>query len=146
MTVHREYKGKGIKVQPMHATSELRVARLKSIQEYMGLSKVRFASLLKTTYGFYLQVDAGRKNCPMYLIELAEIHLARYKQRKYRHTKAAAAAALTAPSTVSEIQVDPAAKARAVSMYIRGKSKADIASALALRPEVVDFYLNGLDE
>ncbi len=129
--------------------TDVGAARLEAIRERMGLSIVEFFRLLHVSKETYSRVRTGRSPCRIAYVELAEAKLAAFLKTERRlatmKANAEAKAEAARPKTIVEIETDPDVKAKVISLYIRGKNKPDIASTLALRPEVVDHYLKCIE-
>ena len=127
----------------------LGIERLEAIRERMGLPIVDFARVLSISRQTYDRMKSGVFRVRTSYVDLAEAKLKEFirREKAAERKEAAKAAKIEAakPHTTFEIEPDLEMKAKVIRMFIRGSDKASIASALALRPAVVDHYLKGLE-
>ncbi len=123
--------------------------RLEAIRERMGMTVVDFRTMLRISKDTYTAIKSGKHQCRILYVEIAESKLKAFlrkeKAQLRKQAKLEAELEAVTPKTIVEIEPDPAMKIKVISLHIRGRDKATIASTLALSPAVVDYYLKGLE-
>ena len=128
---------------PHLATQEIKAARLRAIIKRMGITNKEMAYLLKMTPHYMQNSLDGYKPLKMVYLELAEEKLRRFlvsEQRKQRGKK------VTTVVIPAAVQKDTALKMKVLTAYARGTPNSKIAADLALRPEVVQFFLSNIKD
>ena len=111
---------------------ENRRQRLRAIREALQVTEAEFAELVGTSARFMNQVLYGAKKSPTSIMILAEQHMANFRRRQKREDEA------TIPANIPE---DSRLRERVLVLFHSGKSEEDIARELALRLEVVHYWV-----
>lgn len=126
-------KSKVVPVPADLATHELRRKRMIHVRNLMKLTREEMARAMGLPAVTIRNIENGTNkpiNMMMYLI-LAELLLEKFQTTETR--------------IPSNLPADPKIKARVFALSVGGKNEQEIASALALRQEVVHYYLSTAD-
>ena len=128
-----------IPVIPHHlATVEVRKARLAAIRDKMKMSTTDFCRLLGVAI-----VNFYRPS--VILMRWAEINLQRFYNNNYKRRMRSGLLQFEKMQLPDEFKEDPSIRTGVIKAYAIGKSREEIAAEMAIRPEIVDFYISNVE-
>ena len=129
-----------VRISSQYADKDIRRERLIVLRGLLGKSQVEFAEDLGIASTRLQDMERGRRSVGMTQLKLAEIlyksFLRKKADAKRRRLKELAA--------ILQIPDNPVLRAKAVSMHVRGISQDEIARQLALRPEVIEYWISSV--
>lgn len=121
-------------IEASFASPEKRRDRLIAIQKRMGMSHPKFRDMLGLTEQHWRSVRYGTKPVVLGIVKLAEIELTRFLAREARNAPVLA-------DIPTQYKNDPELQKTIMMQHFSGTSPEAIASGLAVRLDVINYYL-----
>lgn len=130
-------RGMHVAMPPEYADKKVRCTRIRAIRKTIGLTQKEMADVVGVSLNNYSSIEACCQLCSWASLKLAEIELERFIQRKNkREHRRRVALKQNPPPNMPDIAI----KGHVLALHVRGLTNEEIATELALRLEVVEYW------